>query len=454
MAKTNNLTDFLTDVADAIREKEGSGAAINPQAFSSRILALQTGGSGGGASAAAGAVNFRDYDGTILHSYSKSAFLALTELPPLPSQDGLICQGWNWTFEDAKAYVEEYGVHEIGATYITSDGKTRYYITIADKLRADFQLNFQISYNDSLVINWGDGNIESIATSGTKKLTHHYDAEGDYVIQMEVSGSAVLTLGGTALANHYANLIKRVELGQNVSLKSSSAFQFCYSLETITIPVGVTEIGSNCFQYCSSLKSIVIPINVSTMSNQHIFSYCSSLKSVSIPNGITRIFTYTFAYCYSLSRVIIPSKVTNLGTYALYHCESLNVVSLPNGLKTIDSYALRYCYSITRLILPNSVTTLNGATLGDNYSLSSVFIPSGVTNIGANTFSNCSGLALVDFRTHTSVPSLANTNAFNSVATDLKIVVPDALYEEWIAATNWSNSSIAKKIVKASEYNG
>lgn len=40
MAKTNNLTDFLTDVANAIREKEGSSEAINPQAFVAKIRSI------------------------------------------------------------------------------------------------------------------------------------------------------------------------------------------------------------------------------------------------------------------------------------------------------------------------------------------------------------------------------------------------------------------------------
>ena len=44
MAKENNLKDFLTDVADAIREKEGSTGLINPQEFSERIRAIETGG--------------------------------------------------------------------------------------------------------------------------------------------------------------------------------------------------------------------------------------------------------------------------------------------------------------------------------------------------------------------------------------------------------------------------
>lgn len=43
MAKNNNLTDFLTDVANAIREKEGSTGTINPQDFSDKIKAIQTG---------------------------------------------------------------------------------------------------------------------------------------------------------------------------------------------------------------------------------------------------------------------------------------------------------------------------------------------------------------------------------------------------------------------------
>ena len=131
MAKNDNLKDFLTDVANAIREKKGTTDLINPQDFSAEIASIKSGGGGGATSALAKAVNFRDYDGTILHSYTKDEFLALTELPPLPTREGLICQEWNWDYADAVEYVTEYGVLEVGATYITDDGKTRLYIRIA-----------------------------------------------------------------------------------------------------------------------------------------------------------------------------------------------------------------------------------------------------------------------------------------------------------------------------------
>lgn len=46
MSKQDNLTDFLTDVADAIREKKGTTEKINPQNFSEEIRGIESGGGG------------------------------------------------------------------------------------------------------------------------------------------------------------------------------------------------------------------------------------------------------------------------------------------------------------------------------------------------------------------------------------------------------------------------
>lgn len=47
MSKADNLTDFLKDVANAIREKKGNTSLINPQNFSAEIASIQTGGGSG-----------------------------------------------------------------------------------------------------------------------------------------------------------------------------------------------------------------------------------------------------------------------------------------------------------------------------------------------------------------------------------------------------------------------
>lgn len=44
MAKNNNLGDFLTDLADAIREKKGTTGPINAQDFASEIASIEGGG--------------------------------------------------------------------------------------------------------------------------------------------------------------------------------------------------------------------------------------------------------------------------------------------------------------------------------------------------------------------------------------------------------------------------
>ena len=43
MAKTDNLNDFMTDLADSIREATGETESINAQSFSTRITGLGTG---------------------------------------------------------------------------------------------------------------------------------------------------------------------------------------------------------------------------------------------------------------------------------------------------------------------------------------------------------------------------------------------------------------------------
>jgi hypothetical protein len=73
---------------------------------------------------------FRDYDGTIVYSYTKEQVAELTSLPVGPTHGGLLFQKWNWSLSNIKSYVNKYGYVEVGATYITDDGKTRIYSSL------------------------------------------------------------------------------------------------------------------------------------------------------------------------------------------------------------------------------------------------------------------------------------------------------------------------------------
>ena len=69
---------------------------------------------------------------------------------------------------------------------------------------------------------------------------------------------------------------------------------------------------------------------------------------------------------------------------------------------------------------------------------------------GESMFDGCTSLELVDMTGSTDVPQLENVNNFSKTNDTYKIVVPDSLYDTWIAATNWA--SIASHIMKQSDW--
>lgn len=122
MARTDTLGHFLTDVADAIRTKGGTSATIQASNFDTAIANLPSGGT---TEVESKDVDFYDYDGTRIYSYTKTEFLALNSMPSNPTHEGLTAQGWNWTLSDAKDGVNSYGKLDIGQYFkLTQPPKT------------------------------------------------------------------------------------------------------------------------------------------------------------------------------------------------------------------------------------------------------------------------------------------------------------------------------------------
>ena len=372
----------LTDIADAIREKTGKTDTMTPLEMPGEIAAIQTGG-GGGASAPPKEVNFIDYDGTVLYAYTVSEAAALTELPPLPSHAGIICQGWNWSLDDIKALGRSVVV---GAMYITDDGKTRLYITIPPNsmagrppARSDVPLYIQQTVANGVTIDWGDGSpAETLDGTGVVNTTHHYDEAGDYVITLEPGEGCELGLGAGSSSycvmgstgnngRVYCNMLQKVEIGRGITSIRTNAFYSCYSLASITIPDGITSIWNSAFYSCYSLASITIPDGTTSIGNSAFYS-CYSLASITIPDGTTSIGNSAFQYCYSLASITIPDGVTSIGNSAFYYCY---------GMKEYH-------------LLPATP------------------------------------------------PTLSNTNAFNNIPNDCIIYVPAGSLEAYQTATNWS----------------
>lgn len=408
------------------------------------------GGGGDTPSSHGSDVNFRDCDGTLLYSYSKDQFLALTELPPLPTREGLICQEWNWDLENAQSYVRDYGKQEIGATYITDDGKTRLYINITSEYTTDVSLCFNQTKSNGVIIDWGDGSpTQTLGSSGKVSTTHMYSNIGTYIISLEVIEGCELYLGhesqysGTILGQYYSsnwtNLDKltAIEIGNNVPYISKYAFYACRKLSFITIPKGLfidqyafyvsgiyyvsipksmTTIKDNAFNTCTSLVYISIPQSVRGIDN-NAFSHCSSLYSVFLPEKVTAIEEQTFSNCESLTSITISKSLTKIGTSAFEYCKSLLSISIPATTNSYGLYIFRYsglcdipslnnlniselfkeCNNLTKVNIPEGTITIGQSVFRNCTNISSVFIPEGVTTIKGYAFEKCYRLIHVEF---------------------------------------------------------
>ena len=85
MATNNNLDDFINDLASAIRFRSKDFNIMNVQDMSDRIRQI--------GSVEEKDVNFYDYDGIRIFSYSKEEVNLLTELPVPPLKDDLDFKG-------------------------------------------------------------------------------------------------------------------------------------------------------------------------------------------------------------------------------------------------------------------------------------------------------------------------------------------------------------------------
>ena len=110
-------------------------------------------------------------------------------------------------------------------------------------------------------------------------------------------------------------------------------------------------------------------------------------------------------------------NVSEIGQYAFTDCCSLFHIGLGTGITSIGSHAFESCSNLTYLTVPNTVTA-----------------------IGDNTFNDCDGIFTYHLKS-TTPPTLSNSNAFSSMTSDARILVPYASVDTYKAATNWSSLS-------------
>jgi hypothetical protein len=229
----------------------------------------------------------------------------------------------------------------------------------------------------------------------------------------------------------------------NVVSIGSFAFSGCSKIKNLSFP-NCTLIGNSAFYDCRNLTTVYLP-NYGSSYVPALFGNCHNLSSVTLNFSAIISLRATFSYCDALSEVSKFSYTTTLDWYTFYNCTGLRTVNFP-AVTSLSGPVFGNCYSLVNVSMPN-LLMINGSAFFACYSLSELSFPNLSAISGTYAFSGCYNLISLNLTGVSSVPILANTNAF--ISTPIggysasagqygSIYVPASLYDSFIVASNWS----------------
>ena len=238
---------------------------------------------------------------------------------------------------------------------------------------------------------------------GTLEITSYKGTDTTVSVPAVIGKTAVTAIGEKALSPLASRLtpeqkrvretLESVTIPAGVTEIGGSAFYGCANLTSVTIPAGVTEIGDSAFDGCANLTSVTIPEGVTEIGFK-AFSGCSNLTSVTIPAGVTEIGGRAFDGCANLTSVTIPESGAEIGTRVFRGCTSLQSVTILEGATEIGERAFKCCANLQSVTIPESVKKIGYDAFYGCASLASVTIPESVTEIGVRAFSACTSLTI------------------------------------------------------------
>ena len=296
-------------------------------------------------------VRFFDWDGTLLHKYTKDEFLALDSLPENPNNPNMISQGWNWTLSDAKDYVQTYGMLDIGqyakwdwnsiATQDQLNGITTINFDVTDKSNR-YHVQLGLDEGSSMSIDFGDGT--EIVTTTSSSASHYYNAVGNYTIKIQVSGTFHLINRSSTTQNilyyyknssYYFLRYNSIEFGYNLTALSDSAFSSQSTITSVILPPSVTTLPINAFSGCESLTDIKLTGDITSMSSGTFKNV--PIKNIAIPSSLTTISGYTTGLDFmdsSIEYITFPNISSYMPISCFQRAYRLRNISLSNTTKT------------------------------------------------------------------------------------------------------------------------
>lgn len=215
-----------------------------------------------------------------------------------------------------------------------------------------------------------------------------------------VNGTEPLTIGANAFKN---SSLESVTLPSRLVEMGVSAFDGCENLKTLAFAEGYNcaSIPNYAFRNTSIGGALEIPSSVSTIG----FNAFEGAKITSVVFGrfsdkknsvLTKISSYAFKNCGSLTSVKTLDYENSSDSSIAYISSSLPLTVSKNFASATGLF--QGCAGLTSFtLLPEGITKIPNYFFDGCASLGNVVIPSSVTAIGDYAFRQCSNMTSVDF---------------------------------------------------------
>ena len=204
-----------------------------------------------------------------------------------------------------------------------------------------------------------------------------------------------------------------MEIPNSVTSIGDFAFNDCSSLTSVTYNANAI-VGYRIFARCTLLKKLTIGNEVSIIPDG-IFYECKRLSSITIPASVITIGSESFRDCTGLKNIVGGDGIKKIGDEAFSGCSSLEYFRMGSSAKVIGDKAFSGCTAITQLISAAAAPPICGNQALDdiNKETCELFVPQESIN---------------KYKTADQWKKFMNIYGFNGVD-DVSVDTPDALYE-------------------------
>lgn len=169
--------------------------------------------------------------------------------------------------------------------------------------------------------------------------------------QAEVVEDERVTTFGKGLFACMKNL-KIVKLPQNITAIGDYCFVDCQTLKRIELPDTVVNLGAGVFRNCNSLEKIKIPSLVTSL-KENSFSGCTSLKTVDGIERLESIGNNCFDGCVELQgSITFNAKLQSLLDNVFRNCFGITEFIFLGVPEQIKNTAFNNCVNVTNFSIP------------------------------------------------------------------------------------------------------